>query len=417
MRTIATITTALLLAAGAVALTDGGAPRAAYAAAAPPALLQVVQNGRGSVRVEGRGQALECDQGFYSRVPCMYRSFSEGDTVTLTAIPFETANPADQAVFKGWSDRRCPAQPTCNLTLLDDQTVIALFSPQTLSVDVEGDKDADEDGDVEETVTITDGAGRTCTVNVDCQASEFPLFSSLTLVANGKLAQFNRDDCDTTQQSSERATCTLVLLGEQRVNVGFNGVTPEDTIPPRIDVVVRARKTGTGSGTIRGAMNCGNDCTARARFRERITLRADPDAGSRFVRWVGGCGTDPTCTLAAVGNVITAEFGRVGAAVPSPSGARPGYVARLVRVSTSGRGGRRQVVIKVRVNRRSSLVARLTKGGRHVAGTSFSVAAGAARTLRLRVPTKARPGLHKLTLTFRAGATTKQFTPNVRLRR
>jgi len=355
-------------------------------------------NRGGEVRVQGPRLDATCIEGFYSNPPdeCNY-GFRQGEAVTLTA----TKTAADKDVkFQGWSDERCPSGPvpTCRLTLADAQTVVALFSPLPIDVSTVG-------GGM---VTITDAAGRTCTANVDCRS--FPLFSALTLVATGtsptvRSPQWNPDDCDTVQARGVQASCSMTVIGAQQANVGFDGLAPPPNAPPRHKVTFRARPTGSGHGTIRGALDCGRRCSVKVPFGKRVKLVADAAAGSRFVRWKGGCGADPTCTLRASATAVAAEFVRR-------------FSARVGRITTTGRGRRRRIRIPVRVNAPASVRAILVKGRRRVVNRVFSLSPG-SRVLRLGVPKRTRAGRYRVMLTIRdrAGTSPVRVARNVRLRR
>lgn len=395
----------MLVAATVVALVYGAAPRAG-AQGSPAATLRVVQNGGGAVKVEGPRQdpgAEPCDQGFYPNDvnKCVYNGFRQGETVTLTAA---ATAPAE---FKGWSDERCssPTPTTCTLTLADEQTVVALFSPQPVVVNPAGI-------DGTETVTITDGAGAPCeAVKNGIQRAypcSFPLSSELTLVATGKRPQWNPGDCEVVPAADpSSSTCTVTLIGDQRANVGFNGEPPPAIAPPRVEVIFRARKTGNGSGTIRGALDCGSRCSVRVPFGQRVTLVADAAGGSRFVRWTGGCGTAPTCRLQASSTAVAAEF--------APS--RASFSARVGEITATGRGRRRAIRIAVLVNAPASMRASLVTGRRQAATRVFSLATGLSQ-LRFRLP-RTRAGSYRLKLTIRdrAGTATVRLARTVRLRR
>ena len=414
MRKSATISILTLLASVAAALVLG-VPSQPAAAAGAPAMLQVIQSGGGSVRVQGPGIDKNCTEPFYTETPCMYGGFAQGDVVTLTA------SSQGEKAFAGWSDERCQAGPVCSLALADDQTVVAQFTPASITVNTDGDGngDGDEAGVIDETVTITDAAGHTCTASGgdgDRCSGSYPLFERLTLVATGNQARFNPDDCYVTQERAGSATCVLILRGAQRVNVGFNGTTPAEGIPTRVTVLVRGRRSGNGSGTIRGALDCGSRCSVRARFQTPVTLVADADSGSRFVRWTGGCGTAATCSVPAVpGARLTAEFAAATRATPPPPPAKREYSARVKQVSVSGRGGKRRIAVRVRVNRRSTVTATVRKGGRRKAGTSATVPAG---TTTVRIPARRlRKGSYTLTVAFRAGSARKSATRSVTVKR
>jgi hypothetical protein len=409
--------TARLIAAGILALVAALAVALASAAAqAPGAKLHVVQNGPGTVTVEGPRLLTPqtCDEGFYPNTPCEYDAFLQGETVKLTARPTAT-----DAAFQGWSDDRCPAVPVCLLTLADAQTVVALFSPLAVLVSV------DSFGDGTETVTITDAGGRTCAAVQPAvpqpTACSFALGATLTLVATGPQPKWNAQDCDAVTAGGARSsTCTTTLLAQQQAHVAFGGPEPNGDAPPRTDVTFRARKTGDGSGTIRGALDCGSSCTVRTKFGQRVTIVATPDAGSRFVRWSGACGTDATCTLQATATSVAAEFAALPQA-PAPHVGRSSTPFRAVvgRIAATGHGRTRKINVPVTVNAPAAVLVRLSRHGRGVVTRRFPVTPGATRVLRLRVPGRSRAGGYRLSVAVRdrAGSAAVRVTRSVRLPR
>jgi hypothetical protein len=66
-------------------------------------------------------------------------------------------------------------------------------------------------------------------------------------------------------------------------------------------------KAGKGAGTVTGgAIECGLFCTDRLDASTRVTLRAAPLRGSRFLGWLGDChGTRPVCALRIAGPTKT----------------------------------------------------------------------------------------------------------------
>jgi probable HAF family extracellular repeat protein len=78
---------------------------------------------------------------------------------------------------------------------------------------------------------------------------------------------------------------------------------------------VTVERTGTGVGSVAGsgAIVCGARCLARLEPGARMTLRAHPAEGSRFVRWQGACaGTKPSCTRVVESALaVRAVFARV----------------------------------------------------------------------------------------------------------
>jgi hypothetical protein len=401
-----------LVAAAALAVAPSVAPQAG--AAAPTALLQLVQNGGGTVTVEAANKSPRvCVEDFFPNVAkCEYTDFLQGETVTLTA------SAVGPVTFQGWSDERCPrgAIPTCSLTLTDEQMVVALFSPQSVDVSTAFPGGADPNGKV----TIAAPGRDTCTAfqdGINNECGTFALFSTVTLVATGTKPAWDPLDCDDVQTSADgtSSTCIVTLTGHQHAKVGFAGAAPPTDAPPRVNVIFRARKTGDGSGTIGGSLDCGGRCSITVPFRERVTLVAKPATGSRFVRWSGGCGTTPTCTLQAAGNSVAGEFALLSTSpTPGPGGKFEALVGKIV---STGRGRGRKITIPVRVNAPAGMRAKLVKGRRQLKSSLFTLRVGSSRRV-LSVPRRAAAGRYRLRLTIRdRKGTTVAVDRAVRLRR
>ncbi len=274
--------------------------------------------------------------------------------------------------------------------------VVALFSPQPVGVSTAFPDGATPSGKV----TIATPGRSTCTAfqdGVDNDCGTFALFSALTLVATGTNPVWDPLDCDEIQTSADgtSSTCIVTLTAHQHAKVGFAGAAPPTDAPPRVNVIFRASKTGNGSGTIGGSLDCGSRCSITVPFRARVTLVADPAAGSRFVRWSGGCGTTPTCTLQAAGSSVAGEF-----ALLSTSPAPGPFKATVGKIVSSGRGRGRKIAIPVRVNAPAKMRAILVKGRRQLKSSLFTLRVGSARPV-LSVPRRAAAGRYRLRLTIR----------------
>jgi hypothetical protein len=82
---------------------------------------------------------------------------------------------------------------------------------------------------------------------------------------------------------------------------------------PRLPAAITVSSTGSGNGVVvaPSSSRCSN-CTWSVPAGNRLTLTAQPAAGSAFAGWSGACtGADPTCTLQPVGEVaVQARFER-----------------------------------------------------------------------------------------------------------
>jgi Tol biopolymer transport system component len=92
--------------------------------------------------------------------------------------------------------------------------------------------------------------------------------------------------------------------------------------------------------------------------------------------------------------------------------------ARITSVVVIKRGRRRTVAIRLRVNARVSVRARLYRGRRQVTSRLWRLRRAGNHVLRLRVPVRARAGRHQLRLTVRpTSGPPRRLTHTVRLRR
>lgn len=279
---------------------------ASVAAPAADVKLQVVPRGPGTVTTSVPDKTT-------GESSCTKRSepgacdwtFNEGATVVLTAVP----NGSD-ASFAGWSTPECPGTGACRLTLQDDQSVTALFSKLTLRVDLSGDN-----GD--ERVT-SEPAGISCPP--DCQF-KFNAKSTVRLTVqrgNSKLTSFPFG-CT----SVEGNVCIVTMLDEpQAVGVQFNDAGGPDQ-PNLVDVAIRVRKTGEGSGRVTATgLNCGGVCSARFKYGKLESFTVVVDSGSIFGGWGGVCASDRElrCTI-PIGPITIIRPRFVKEAAPSAPGA------------------------------------------------------------------------------------------------
>jgi hypothetical protein len=217
------------------------------------------------------------------------------------------------------------------------------------------------------------------------------------------------------------ATCTVLPAWPRWAAVGFGGLAP-DAVPSEVTVTFRVAKAGNGSGTVRGAVDCGSSCSIQRSFGTSETLTAVPDSGSRFGGWRAACGSNPTCSL-AVGPVtsLTAVFqsNATGGGATNPGGKQPPsrpFAARVLGLRVTGHGRRRVLSIRLRVNATATVRAGLLRGRRQVATHRWRVRTG-PHVLRMRVPARARPGTYKVRLNMSGPGRTVRLTRSVRVRR
>jgi hypothetical protein len=419
------------LLAGALALVAFGVvPAAAHAGT-----LQVVPVGLGSVTVSPPATAAvpsdpEVNSGLCSETGtggtrtdlggACTMTYPAGTTVTLTAATRDDGEQPPTG-FLRWSDDRCPGTGPCTVTVgADDQTVAALFSPQRVSVVIAGSG------------TVTSApAGLSGTCDTESAGSCFGDFDPsrpVTFAADGTNPMWlpNNDRRGVLCDESPGVTCQVLPAWPRWVSVGF-GVNAAESFPPEITVNFHVGKTGAGSGTIRsGSLNCGGQCTTKAKFGASETFTATPDNGSRFAGWRAACGNAATCRL-AVGPVtsLTAVFDKAAGAVAgtkNPGTTKPkprqrAFAARVLRIGVSGHGSRRTLSIRLQVNSAATVRARLLRGRKQIATHRWRVRWAGVQVLRMRVPARARPGSYRVRLTITGRGRTVRVTRGVRVRR
>jgi hypothetical protein len=355
-------------------------------------------------------------------------TYLPGRVVRLEARPDSTER---LSTFEAWSDNRCPTGPVCEIRVDADpvsQSVAALFSPQPVIVFMQPSSDRS-------TVTSVP-PGMMCegspdpAENVSCIA-EFPLFSEVSLVAEGTEPVWG-PDCD----SAVGATCHLSVKMARPVNVGFHGIDPGHWGGGgNLGVYFYVVKAGTGEGRVHSRLiDCGSRCTTSGLFGKPLTLTAAPDAGSRFVGWKGGCGRAPRCELfmgpvtrvvavfdtAAPPRTRDAPLGKKGGGRGGNAGGGSGkgegrpFKANFGDIEIRRVRGRRVIHFSIGVSSRATVRARLGRKSRTVASRTWQVGSGAHR-LRLRLAPKARNGLYRLRVSARGQAgTTRVFTRRLR---
>lgn len=350
-------------------------------------------------------------------------TYPVGTPVMLQATGGDDGN-GPATTFRRWSDDRCPAGDTCTLPLGPDaQSIGALFSPQRVSVALAGAGDVVSSpsglaafGAPDCTSALNDVADCTGDFDVDLPAPVELKASSQPWLQSTPDRLF----CDST--SADGTSCYVTPRWPRWASVAFGPAEIRvPSIPPNILVNFHIRKAGSGSGSVRGQfLDCGTSCAADRPFGASETLVAAPDGDSRFDRWQAACGTAPTCRL-EVGPVtaVTAVFEKApaqGSAASKPAGSRRALTARVLRLNVRGHGRRRAILIRLQVNADSTAQARLLRGRRQIASRRWQLRAG-SRLLRLRVPTRARPGVYRIRLTVTADNQTERITQRIRLRR
>src|SRR4051794_22768732 len=191
------------------------------------ATLDVVADGNGAVTISRASPTVpDTCVGSLAELKECIRMVSEGEVVTLTALPNPEAPDVDPpTTFVGWSDARCTGTGPCTLAMDGDPlTVTALFSPQRVVVRSIGPG------------TVTTPAGDTCPAATEdgrpfFNCGRFPLGSQVTLQANPSpptdpsarpvVATWEPSFCDAPAPRKGNLLCTVSVYGPTESKVGF----------------------------------------------------------------------------------------------------------------------------------------------------------------------------------------------------
>jgi len=394
-------------------------------------------NGKIDASVQGGGNAT-CD---YTTIlatenPCPL-SVEAGTPVTLTATAEPTGSVPSQ--FSHWSRSECEGPGGCTITVDEDgEWAAAIFTPLGLEVGINGPG----------TVTATPGSV-TCSPNPSTWAADalcvgqFPAEQQITLTAvpdtPGDSILWG-PGCEPAGGDPTSPTCVVTMTNIRTfAAVAFGGNTPPD-FPFKIGVNLRVKHGGTGKGSVSGSgkdvnnsswsVDCGTTCTISVGYQSLITLKADPAAGSKFVRWNGACAATATCRFyAGSATSVTAVFDdatppppppphRPPPPPPSPPAHIQGVLrASLLGLSLQGTGAHRALAFVVVVDRTGLAKVRLRKRAKPVAKLDRRLEVGRNK-LRLRLKKAVKPGWYVLTVKIvPQGAKGKTLTRRVRVRR
>lgn len=366
----------------------------------PGALLLLVANGIGgsvtaTVQNPQRGElpVQTCLSDAEGGVVCPY-AYVPGRQVTLNPSPLNAFQPV-------WGDEDCFDAAPCTV-VMDDvrRSITATFATQRVLVRMANGG----------TVTFPDGS--TCPDEPDedfpinC-GQDFPTGTDVALTAHGTDPRWltatepTRAGCDYI--TSGGTVCHVIAERSRWAFISFGPGVPDDTYPPTAGSRIVIRKVGNGSGTVRGGgVDCGSRCSADTDFGERYVLFAEASAGSTFVGWRRGCGTNPRCPI-TVGpiNRMTAEFARGSTTTTTDtSKTTPKLRVTLRRITVKRSHGRYRIVVPLRLNLPSTVTARVTtRRGKRVASHKWRLRAG-DRKLTMRV--RAHRGRYRLSLTIRS---------------
>ena len=250
-------------------------------------------------------------------------SISNGTASSTCAAPFSygtgvvlNATPAAGSRFAGWQGA-CSGTGTCNLTIVDAQTVAARFERSSTTLAVTGTGS----GSVASTpagiaCTLASGTpSGTCSASLDAGTS----VSLVATPAAGWTFAGWGGACTGT------GPCNLTLNANANVSASF----------VRTPVAVTVAAAGSGNGIVTTSTGAGRcvitngsaaptGCSISVEQNSSLTLTADPQFGSTFGGWEGACsGTQLTC------NVTPSQATAVTARFVSPHAARDVAMALL----------------------------------------------------------------------------------------
>ena len=331
--------------------------------AIPQFTLAVTKAGTGSGTVTSSPPGINCG------VDCS-EPYDEGEVVTLTATA------GGGSTFAGWSGAGCSGTGTCVVTMSAAANVTATFNIAIFSLSVV------KAGSGSGTVTSSP-SGINC--GSECQhAYNSGTVVTLTATAGGgsTFAGWSGAGCSGT------GTCVVTMSAAKEATATFTPISQTLTIT----------KSGTGTGSV----TCnGTSCAASYNQGTLVTLAATPASGSSFAGWSGaGCSGTGTCVVTMSANTaVTATF-NANPVVPPPTCATnpslctpplPGVATvagtapvkggkALLKISCPGPGACTGTL---------KLFAKLKQGAKTksllIGKASFSLAAGASETLKVKI--------------------------------
>jgi Divergent InlB B-repeat domain len=332
------------------------------------------------VEVEGKGTVTSSPEGIDCGSECE-AEFEEGETVTLTA------EPAPGSEFIEWEgcDEE-PAADECEVTMEEEREVSAVFDFEPgaeflLEVEVEGSGSG----------TVTSSPeGIDC--GSECEA-EFEAGETVTLTAEASIgSEFaGWEGCDEEPSEDE---CEVTMEEARAVTATFEPKPPSE-------FALTVSLAGTGSGSVASSpagIDCGIDCSDAYASGTEVTLTATPATGSTFSGWSGACAGTGACkvTMSATRSV-TATFTKES--TPPPPGPGTAVVASTAKV----KGGK--ALLKLTCTGEGAckgslkLTAKVKSGGKTknltIGKASFSLAAGAKKTVKVKLSGPAKQAVAK----------------------
>lgn len=243
----------------------------------------------------GNGNISSTDGGIDCGSDCQ-ESYNSGLTVTLSASPNEGS------FFAGWGGdcANCNSNASCPLVINREISCTATFNPilptvYVLTVTMSGSG-----------IVKSNPQGISC--GNDCQES-YIAGTTVTLLATESGSIFNSWSGDCSDCGSSK-TCQVAMNSDKACTARFDE-------PPPVQRQLRVTKTGVGQGNVTSTpfgINCGNDCLEFFDEWTFLVPRAEPEDGSMFNSWKGGCtncGSKERCQIVITEDThCIAEFGK-----------------------------------------------------------------------------------------------------------
>jgi len=230
--------------------------------------ISILKTGNGDGEIESIPFGIDC--GWYCN-----RNFDEGTEITLFATPNVRSS------FIRWEGACSGTETECVVLMNEDKEVKAIFESAYLNVNIQN-----ENGD---------GTVESLPFGIICEpycSKGFPINTTVQLTAtpDGSSSFIKwRGACNSTE-----LVCNILMTENKDVSAVFG----REEIS-RINI----KKEGMGDGRILSApfgIDCGFHCSKEFQLNTEITLIAEPNMHSTFIRWEGACsGTEPICNLIA----------------------------------------------------------------------------------------------------------------------
>ncbi len=230
----------------------------------------------------GKGTVTSTPAGINCGVDCSTTSanFNKDTQVTLAAVPDANSD------FNGWGGACSGTSPTCTVTLDDNKTVAATFTPKgggTQTVQVKITKTGSGTGKVTSAPAGID-CGSMCSFifNKDTQVTLTAAPDAASKFTNWSGA------C-----SGTATTCTLNLTASKNVTAVFDAKAGP--------FMLKVTRAGSARGLVTSnptGINCGSTCSFVFSANTQVKLTANANLGYTFAGWGGACsGTATTCTV------------------------------------------------------------------------------------------------------------------------